>query len=234
MSFVSTPEIRDLQAYCGQQPFDAAYFKTLCEAVVARGHVAEILRQLARNASLQTVAQNSYLHDNGFTKLVVFRSDRCAVRLHLWDTLSSNDQIVSNIHNHRWNFFSRLLAGEYDQEQFAPSKAAADGERYFASRYVASADDYEVIPLGEILLQRSRRQRMLAPSSYYMAADVMHRVTVPARCLTATIVVQAQTLSASTTICSPHPIAGTGRQGKLAMTVDDVRSRLVLIATLNT
>src|SRR5688572_21463814 len=61
---------------------------------------------------LEQVASRSYVHANGFDKLVLLGS--CApiykLRLHIWWPGRSEPEL-DNVHNHRWDFSSSVVTG---------------------------------------------------------------------------------------------------------------------------
>jgi hypothetical protein len=66
-------------------------------------------------SKLETIAQKSYVHDNGFVKIVINETLGKKVRLHVFP---EDDKIraAENWHNHRWNFESKILVGSIRHE----------------------------------------------------------------------------------------------------------------------
>lgn len=71
---------------------------------------------IANRALFATVLSGSYTHDNGFDKIVLFSNDNLKIRLHIW--WPNHRPFFENIHNHRWDFCSKLLLGSYENEVY--------------------------------------------------------------------------------------------------------------------
>ena len=63
------------------------------------------------------IIQNaSYLHTNGFYKIILKRyDDGSCLRLHYWLKDYNTDQ---NPHNHGWNFYSKILVGSLQNTNY--------------------------------------------------------------------------------------------------------------------
>src|SRR5438270_8647928 len=74
-------------------------------------------RLLEDPSALSEVAARSYVHDNGFVKIVLASGNGTggAVRLHVWTDGESGQ---NNIHNHCWPFTSLVLSGELEFEEY--------------------------------------------------------------------------------------------------------------------
>ena len=68
-----------------------------------------------------SIALNSYLHPNGFGKIVLAHSnlDRTRLRLHIWPETSSRPRHEGDLHDHRWPFVSLPILGRFTETRFA-------------------------------------------------------------------------------------------------------------------
>lgn len=122
-------------------------------------------------------AADSYIHANGFERLVLFATEcgRYRVRLHGWPTDFNSERL--NVHNHRYSFASLVLQGALEDVQW---RRAAEG-KYFREFHYKSRDAhgrYEHQYVGETNLAISNRQRFSAGDLYLMPFDRLH-YTVP-------------------------------------------------------
>lgn len=98
---------------------DSSYLKTL-ESIVIRIGEGSFLKKwlnilLSKTESVFKIAQQSYLHKNGFVKIVLANSSKFKIRLHIWNENNPNNE---DIHNHRWAFASKILSGYSEQYIF--------------------------------------------------------------------------------------------------------------------
>jgi hypothetical protein len=125
----------------------------------------------------ERVAANSYLHENGFYKLVLADSGTppFKLRLHSWLRWRTDDEIVrENIHNHRWNFATVLVRGAYTFQQFVVRPGGQTYHKYnysspggtgaYCMEYVGSQDLVKVLDM-----------RLGSRCSYEINHTVLHR-----------------------------------------------------------
>jgi hypothetical protein len=138
---------------------------------------------------LGSIAKYSYLHPNGFAKIVLISTDRFQLRLHIWRPFDPPQTITENIHNHRWDFSSVLLTGGYRYQEFAP---APNGTTFHAYGYRSQRgiSSYSLASAGQRVLGCSFDAYLQTGSSYTLSADVLHRVISDPRRTTATLVLQ--------------------------------------------
>jgi hypothetical protein len=139
---------------------------------------------------LAAAASRSYLHANGFVKIVLLAGDGFKLRLHLWmpDRAGIGSE-VEDIHNHRWDFASHMLTGGYRYQQFAP---ASDGTSYFGYSYRSPEGDnsFALRTRGAKLLSCVFDAAVDTGTSYTLRAEVLHRVISDPGRLTATLMLQ--------------------------------------------
>jgi hypothetical protein len=137
---------------------------------------AELKALISDHEACARVAARSYLHGNGFYKLVVHTAGHAKVRLHFW---VENQQAEENIHNHRWRLCSRVIFGELKseiyQQCFTPSDAALTLE---ARRYAKSVHqlDAEGVRLGRQRVELVRQETRAAGEAYAMDVDTLHKI----------------------------------------------------------
>ncbi|WFB06199.1 hypothetical protein LRS74_03420 [Streptomyces sp. LX-29] len=170
-----------------------------------RASVCAMLRALLRDERrLAAVAERSYAHPNGFSKIVLASGPAHRLRLHIWWRREGPDgDEAPNVHNHRWDFASTLISGGYRYQQFTPlparsssaPRAEAAPAREFHAYSYASADDsssYSLVPVGVQRLECVFDAHMAAGTGYELSADVLHRVIGDRRATTASLVFQGR------------------------------------------
>jgi hypothetical protein len=106
-----------------------------------------------------------------------------AVRLHIWTPGSRTSR---RIHNHRWNFTSRVLIGAVFEELFRAGPGA-DGWLYV----YRSGDDstYSLRLLGHTRVMSVATREWRPGNVYARNAEQLHRVAVDRKAIAATLVV---------------------------------------------
>ena len=141
--------------------------------------VSSLEELLTNPQESERVARQSYLHANGFYKLVIFSQAQAKVRLHYW----RDDQAAEeNIHNHRWMLASRVLFGELSSEiykQCSPedSDALMLETRRYHKQFGQLGAEGEV--LGRQSVRLCTRNTRFAGESYALDMNTLHRITRP-------------------------------------------------------
>lgn len=139
------------------------------------------------NALIRTAAA-SYVHANGFYKLVLQTSDHHKLRLHVW---MPGMHAAEHIHEHRWHFASTVLMGELHSEVYkedATSAAQVFDEYVYFAKAGAGESRREYVGQTKLLCFSSNVRK--AGDTYVMAPTVLHRIVRTDATLTATLVFQ--------------------------------------------
>lgn len=134
---------------------------------------ARLRRLLQSPEELAAVAARSYVHDNGFVKIVLESGEDGdgALRLHIWPSEGEDD---GNIHNHCWDFTSVVLTGTLEYEEFVNDDAGALLAEHFA--YAPANDfNYELRSRGTQRLRCTRSGVRDAGDAYEMSGETLHR-----------------------------------------------------------
>jgi hypothetical protein len=169
-----------------------------------------LLSELSSNSSLvESVANRSVWHPNGFSKIVLI-SDPCfQLRLHVWQSIDGvPSEPRENIHNHRWDFAMILLAGSYWHQEFRP---ADNGEEFHAYTYQSTPDgaSYSLTPAGITPLRCVFDACLLQGSRYTIASEVIHRVIPDPRNPPVSLVLQGPPKPAEVDVFALEKISGT-------------------------
>ena len=158
-----------------------SYLRALTPKVIRH----ELANVLSNPKSLSHVASSSYLHDNGFYKIVLRRncSSSLTLRLHFW---SGRDYLEGNVHNHRWRFSSLILHGKIVEEIF--SMCPGGNEHRYRYRN-ANESPYSLRHVSRARLRLLRTNQWLPGQVYERTEAELHRVSVRGSKPTATLVV---------------------------------------------
>jgi hypothetical protein len=202
---------------------------------------------LADAATWHQVAVSAYCHPNGFVKFVLWDAADAPfrLRLHIWTGGSEQRarQDEQNVHGHRWNFGSAVIAGAglqadeyvrcdaggevYGSYKYRPSDPAAPAR---GPEYAAESSDLELV--GETRLERSARYTLAAGDSYSCATDVLHTVRSRGADLTATLVIQGPSLLTDAPVyrradqpvqAPPEPLSDAQAREIVGATIEAIR-----------
>jgi hypothetical protein len=123
---------------------------------------------------LEKIAARSYLHGNGFYKIILEENDAFRLRLHIWLPTSRAEE---NIHDHRWHFASVILNGSMETEIWEDALPGG-GEALDEYLYIGKTKDTEArnLYMGKARVSLKNRIFNGAGDSYYMMSNVMHRI----------------------------------------------------------
>ena len=181
-------------------PFEAVYRRIILDAKTKDGanqvhldcpkmikKVLAYVRSLLNGTTpLEGVMKQSYVHKNGFQKIVLGRKNGFAMRFHRY-LPGEGDQ---NVHDHRWSRMDSLvLEGSLPADYLAYAKPSDCGaEKWERHEYRKAGDDYVVKHQGEIYLAPDVRVSHSTGELYSMDAKRLHRI-LPAKEPVATLVV---------------------------------------------
>jgi hypothetical protein len=175
----------------------------------------DLLSEYLYNLELQpALAMKSYIHDNGFYKIVLADKPSCSakIRLHIWNPVpkDSPPRKLQNIHNHRWDFSSLILMGQARQLTYRFAQPGEVGETLEHYRYYARGEKehYDVVYLGRAVVVPLSSDLYRAGQLYSMDNNILHRVNIPDDCTVITLVVTHETAGWVTNdLLTPKPLA---------------------------
>ena len=181
---------QQLQHYFAAQPQAGEGLVTVLEDSLSLPRLLPLLQALLADAdSLQTVATRSYVHGNGFVKVVLLDEHGYKLRLHIWFAGSACEE---NIHDHRWSFASHVLVGTLNSEIWVDDvQGQVLPEFRYAAATANSAAGKQAV--GHCRLSLQQHCQYGAGSSYVMPKLVLHRIINPGQHLVATVMVSAPT-----------------------------------------
>lgn len=193
--------------------------------------------------ALETVARRSYRHVNHFDKIVLVDADPTRgyrLTLHLWQPPYSAAELREElIHDHRFSFWSAIVAGQLVSENFA---RGAGGQSFRQYRYategrraISLTNFYEFV--GNATLRPQPVSTHDAGEHYFLPFDRIHRVLLPVSRLTCTLVLRGprergcsnvyNTTYPSTDVRTANtPFSADQLAGKLSALLDAISERL--------
>lgn len=193
--------------------------------LLVSGEVAAIVRRLMQDpVQLAKAASRSYVHPNGFRKLVIaLRKNGATLRIHHW---SLSDTSASNVHNHRWPFASAIIAGRVRSAQYTLADGGDAVERY---RFEPSraGGQYALTPAGKGRISVSSIAEFSSGSTYALDVEQLHQV----RCDrdTLSLVLSGPAERDHTDVFRPASLGPQSRDLPL-LPVSDIRHSLALVA----
>lgn len=172
---------------------------------------------------------HGYFHDNGFLKVEMARSDcgRVRLRLHLWGC--SGSPVIQTIHNHSFDFVSRVIHGHLLNREYVTTQAG-EGEALYAYAYhrrFRSEPQYNLVPAGMAFVQ-VLNERILEPGdTYCLTGKAFHTLDPEACTRAATILLTREhTGHADALVLSRDPQAATVGRNYVRLAGEDLRSAI--------
>jgi hypothetical protein len=242
------PLIRVLRETIRQANSDIYGLGLAAKALVSSpAEVASLLEAcISHDVLWSRIARRAYRHANGFAKFVLYdpAESPFRLRLHVWTGEDAQRQLQEdqNVHGHRWNFGSAVIAGPgLHIEEFAATQAGGEPYRSYAYRSRQGADSHrgaelavegaELAPVGRALLRPSASYAMGTYGTYTCHVDTLHTARAASGELTATLVVQGPTLRSHAPVYrrpdqpsqpAPRPMGDTRAQQTLAAVIATV------------
>ena len=128
-----------------------------------------ILSALTSEDALTKIGEQSYIHKNGFVKLTLAKVNGKKYRVHIFDVDAVADQ---NIHNHRWDFTSKVLCGALPMYLYK----VIDGKEYYFHTYTRNGNTYTVVHQGFCDIVEAPLRYFDAGTGYMMPKELHHRI----------------------------------------------------------
>ncbi len=179
-------ELRDISAFVADYRSGNDFALVDC---LRRAAAPEFLRPLLARSADGDVPDRAYRHPNGFLKIVLMADREFQLRLHVWRPAPEYPAPAENVHNHRWDFASAVLAGGYRFQEYVPDER---GGRFHGFRYGGhrGTSSYALTPAGDARLKCVFDADLSPGSSYLLTSDVLHRVVGPADRTTVSLILQ--------------------------------------------
>lgn len=189
-------------------PMPTEAHRLIREIAVPDG-IHSLLASVLRDGSyLAEVAAASYMHNNGFNKIVLATGagGEYKLRLHLWRP--HREPHSEHIHNHRWMFSSIVLAGEMQMEFFELASDHSGGPQLERHRYSRSlgSSRFGTQFVDRVKIRSTFAGTLGSGASYWLRGNVFHRITVPREDLAATLVLQTAALGPDCEVLTNDPL----------------------------
>lgn len=184
-------------AYCGDKKELLEALRDIFSSVDEHFMINVIDEILSDEALLARIMRASYKNATGFLKVVLVEGKEYSwkLRLHVWQEKEEKEFP----HNHKWDFYSKIVSGYLRQDIYAPTKDEQDpGAQIYQVREPISLmparddgtpacpcrDTYTLQTKGDayptVLLHIASRNIIGRGESYLMPNHLMHRI-VPGR-----------------------------------------------------
>ena len=165
-------------------------------------------------------------HPNGFVVFNLGSRVPGTLRLHIWPagTRYLRDD-VAHIHTHVWDLCSRVLAGTYREQMYAPADEA-HGEEYGTAEIDYLRDRNTLQSAGKARLQASAIVTVEPGQVHTVPAGVAHETLIDEANFVATLLFVSQPRTERATVFSQYPLPSPGHTRPKVM--DDVRDELLM------
>ena len=149
------------------------------------------IRRVLTDRSFDLLRTGSYVHENKFAKVLLWRCDNFAVRAHFWQkTETANDR--GNIHDHSFSFASYVLTGSIENIHWRLSDS--EGEPYNLHHYNPriGRTKYEMAFIRTCNANIARTECLSAGAYYGWPSGELHETRVLSTPTVTVIVEQSQ------------------------------------------
>ncbi len=204
--FNELPLVKMLREAVYEENGGLAGLERAAKALASRpGDVAALLAHcVSAPDHWRQMADRAYCHPNGFAKFVLYEEPNSLfrLRLHVWagESRRRNMQDEQNVHGHRWDFASTVIAGPglcIDEYVLSEACGAAyrsyeyrprHGDAVRGAELAVEGDD--LVAVGGVRLEHAVRFSPATGDTYSCATDKLHTVRSVHDDLTATLIVQ--------------------------------------------
>ena len=170
--------------------------------------------QTDRHLAVQ-LGQQSVAHPNGFDLITLAgglpTADRLPpyrLRLHIWWQAG---QTLEDVHNHAWDFCSRILTGSLRFTTYHPTASENSLPEFHRYRYQLGGDgDFRDQPVERARLTQGLDAILAAGTTYSFRHDQLHRVTPAGDDVVATLVITGHFCTRGSDIYTEHARPATG------------------------
>ncbi len=160
-----------------------------------RGVHAYIKKLLNNDDLLAQIASQSYLHNNGFYKLLLAENETFCIRLHIW---MPGSVAYETLHSHCWHMASTVIHGSLQSEVWESSVSPS---AQFYDEYLYENKESEPRYLGKTRVAPVKISNRTAGEAYTLQPHVLHRILYDGQAMVATLMCRSsRTLSWSRNI----------------------------------
>lgn len=179
---------------------------TLKQTDISEGDIIEIEEAiraaLSNPSSIESIAQESYRHQNGFYKLPLMTKNGEKFRLHVYRVGAKADE---NIHNHRWDFESKVLWGSLPMHLYE----VVEGNSHRLHTYLRKGRLYIIQYLRKIGVIESPLINIRAGKKYVMKNSLYHKIAT-VKMLTITYMTTRKTTQKTCDLINEKDMSSTG------------------------
>lgn len=185
-------------------------------AYETREFITELMNHPGR---LQDVADASYVHKNGFVKLILAQKDGSKKRLHYYPVGADADE---NVHNHRWDLHSTILVGSLPSHFYIIDY---EGENDYLHAYQKNAQtgEHEIVVTGKCTSTEVAYTSFSAGTSYKLPHYTHHRIG-KVETPTVTLMDTSKALSTECDLINRIDRSGQGSEIEPPLTTEEVLS----------
>lgn len=192
-----------------------------------RQHIYSLLKMLLDDTEfMQQIAAHSYFHRNGFDKIVLLSSQnpQYKLRMHIWWP-RTDEPLIEDVHNHRWDFSSQILLGSYRNQEFL---CTGHGQSFYEYKYLSpeGKDHYSMQHIGPATLECVFDAQLTAGDYYHLRHPVLHRIVGDRKHLTVTLILQGPVKKTYTNVFSAHQVQSANHIEVVRPSIADLSQKL--------
>lgn len=170
---------------------DWTHISEILKFEITQSNISDYLLSVANNTEMhEALHRRSYVHQLGFEKYELFKfgyNQDCAVRMHIWHGSASSTK--EDIHDHCFDFCSKILTGELKQEYY---NERIDGVEYQKCNYRVDKNFRSTCLHSKNATAAMVGSKTIGKNEiYFLRNDELHKI-VSAKTPTVTLLVQGK------------------------------------------
>ena len=193
--------------------------------------LSDLIKDILQDDLLcKQIASRSYFHYNGFDKIIIHESVMCKLRLHIW--WASNVEYKENIHDHRWNFASWIVKGEYINEIYREDKDWGELYREYYYKPKKEKQNYALEFVGLTQLRKESIEKLEEGKISLCNIGNLHKVTPLMGINTVTLFLQSSSILPFARVLNTENIIDSDNIQAISMKADYLSNQLNKLITI--
>ncbi|MBL7781949.1 MAG: hypothetical protein JNM22_12080 [Saprospiraceae bacterium] len=196
-------------------------------------NILDLVKDILNNEMLcNQIAANSYFHYNGFDKIILYESEVCKLRLHIW--WGSNIEYKENVHDHRWNFASWIVKGKYINEIYTDNDNFGNvfSEYHYKPRDRKEKQSYPLEFIRQTKLKKDRIEELSEGMITKCETGTLHRVKPITGINTVTLFLQSSSVLSYARVLNQETIIDSDNIQAISMQPDYLVKQLNKLITI--
>lgn len=201
--------------------------QNLLQNFVINSDFPSILTRILKDKnSLIEIANNSTIHSNKFSKIVLAKNNGWKLRLHIWPVV--NYEQVHEPHNHRWDFDSYILSGTMINQIVVENNSNNTYLKCLAHETkINSNRQYDV--LNKVGINIVKEEIYNIGETYHMKHEKIHIAKIPQNILTSTLFLTHPAKTKESIVYMPNCELPPSKNVLNSLKIEELESKIQIV-----